>query len=132
MARTRFGQCRKGNNWMRAVAHQPVVHPPWPDQSAGMVEIRKAAEADQAAIVGLLVQAGLPTSDMPASNPRFMVIREDGNIIAAGGLQPFGAAGLVRSVVGAGKGCACGADWPIDPACAVRAQVLRASGIPHH
>jgi amino-acid N-acetyltransferase len=68
-------------------------------RETGVVEIREAANADLAAIYALLEQAGLPTSDIPASNPRFIVLREDGNIVAVGGLQPFGSAALVRSVV---------------------------------
>ena len=69
------------------------------NRETGVVEIREAANAEMAAIYALLEQAGLPTSDIPASNPRFMVLREDGNIVAVGGLQPFGSAALVRSVV---------------------------------
>ena len=64
-----------------------------------MVEIREAANAEMAVICALLEQAGLPTSDIPTSNPRFLVLREHGNIVAVGGLQPFGSAALVRSVV---------------------------------
>jgi len=72
----------------RCLNHETVV-----------VEIREAANAEMAAIYALLEQDGLPTSDIPASNPRFMVLREDGNIVAVGGLQPFGSVALVRSVV---------------------------------
>jgi N-acetylglutamate synthase-like GNAT family acetyltransferase len=69
------------------------------NRETGVVEIREAANAEMAVIYALLEQAGLPTSDIPASNPRFMVLREHGNIVAVGGLQPFGSAALVRSVV---------------------------------
>jgi len=64
-----------------------------------VIEIREAANAEMAVIYAPLEQAGLPTSDIPASNPRFMVLREDGNIVAVGGLQPFGSAALIRSIV---------------------------------
>jgi len=58
-----------------------------------------AAEADLAAIRLLLEQAGLPTSDLAASKPNFIVLREHGHLVAAGALQQFGSSALVRSVV---------------------------------
>ena len=64
-----------------------------------MVELRDAAEADLPAIRTLLDYAGLPTSDLEASKPRFKVLCEDGDVVAAGALQAFGTAALVRSVV---------------------------------
>jgi amino-acid N-acetyltransferase len=72
------------------------------NRETGMVEMREAANAEMAFIYALLEQAGLPTSDIPASNPRFLVLREHGNIVAVGALQLFGSAALVRSVVVAG------------------------------
>ena len=61
--------------------------------------MREAANSEMAGICALLEQAGLPTSDIPASNPRFIVLREDGEIVGVGGLQRFGSSALVRSVV---------------------------------
>lgn len=69
------------------------------NRETGVVEVREAAHSEMATIWALLEQAGLPTSDIPTSNPRFMVLREGGNIVAAGGLQSFGTAALLRSVV---------------------------------
>jgi amino-acid N-acetyltransferase len=63
------------------------------------IELRTATEGDLAVIRRVLEQAGLPTSDLAAAKPRFTVLREDGRLVAAGALQPFGSAALVRSVV---------------------------------
>jgi amino-acid N-acetyltransferase len=49
--------------------------------------------------MGLLTEAGLPTSDLAEAAPQFTVIREGQRIVAAGALQRFGAVALVRSVV---------------------------------
>jgi amino-acid N-acetyltransferase len=51
-----------------------------------------------AAIRALLQSAGLPTSDLVSSQPQFIVVCEDDEIIAAGALQGFGSAALLRSV----------------------------------
>ncbi len=67
-----------------------------------MTEVRAAAEADLAVVRILLEQAGLPTSDLAVSSPRFTVLHEGGRIVAAGALEPFGSAALLRSVVVAG------------------------------
>lgn len=64
-----------------------------------MVELRAAAEADLAVVRRLLEQAGLPTSDLTTSKPQFTVLCDDGRIVAAGALEPFGSAALVRSIV---------------------------------
>ncbi len=50
----------------------------------------------------LLEQAGLPTCDLLAAKPEFVVLRDDGRVVAAGALERFGSAALVRSVVVAG------------------------------
>ena len=73
-----------------------------------MVSLRAAAEADLAAIRLLLEQAGLPTSDLAASKPRFTVLVDGRQIAAAGALQRFGSSALVRSVVVAGDRRGCG------------------------
>jgi N-acetylglutamate synthase-like GNAT family acetyltransferase len=41
----------------------------------------------------------LPTSDLESARPEFAVIREQGQVIAAGALQRFGSSALLRSVV---------------------------------
>jgi len=54
---------------------------------------------DLIAIRALLELAGLPTSDLASAQPEFVAIREDGLLIAAGALQRFGSAALLRSLV---------------------------------
>jgi amino-acid N-acetyltransferase len=51
------------------------------------------------AIRALLELSGLPTSDLDAARPDFMLIRENDRVIAAGALQRFGSSALLRSVV---------------------------------
>ena len=77
-----------------------------------MAELRAAVEADLPAIRALLDRAWLPTTDLEAANPTFIVLREDGHIVAAGALQRFGSSALVRSVVVAAdrRGTGLGAD----------------------
>ena len=67
-----------------------------------MAELRTAAEEDLAVVRLLLEQAGLPTSDLTTSKPEFTVLWDDGRIVGAGALEPFGSAALMRSVVVAG------------------------------
>jgi len=55
--------------------------------------------ADLNAIRALLESAGLPTGDLASARPEFAVIRERGQVVAAGALQRFGSAALLRSVV---------------------------------
>ena len=63
-------------------------------------------------IRALLESVGLPTSDLASARPEVVAIREQGNLVAAGALQRFGSAALLRSVVvshdrrGKGLGCA--------------------------
>lgn len=64
-----------------------------------MAELGAAAEGDLAVIRWLLEQAQLPTSDLAASKPEFIVLREDGRLVAAGALERFGSSALLRSVV---------------------------------
>ena len=68
-----------------------------------MAELRAAAGQDLAGVRLLLEQAGLPTSDLTTSKPEFTVLWDDGRVVAAGALQPFGSAALMRSVVVAGE-----------------------------
>lgn len=67
-----------------------------------MAELLAAAERDLAFVRQLLEQAGLPTSDLAESKPKFIVLWDDGRIVAAGALEPFGSSALVRSVVVSG------------------------------
>lgn len=67
-----------------------------------MIGLPAAGEEDLGVVRVLLDQAGLPTSDLAVAKPEFTVLRERGRIVAAGALQPFGSAALVRSVVVAG------------------------------
>lgn len=59
-----------------------------------------APSADELIAIGALLEAaGLPTRDLQSAQPEFLVIREDGKVVAAGALQRFGPAALLRSVV---------------------------------
>jgi amino-acid N-acetyltransferase len=58
-----------------------------------------ASAQDLNAIRALLERSGLPTSDLESAQPEFAVIRQDGQVVAAGALQRFGTAALLRSVV---------------------------------
>jgi amino-acid N-acetyltransferase len=64
-----------------------------------MPEVLPAAAQDMVAIRALLERSGLPTSDLDSARPDFAVIRENGQVIAAGALQRFGSSALLRSVV---------------------------------
>jgi N-acetylglutamate synthase-like GNAT family acetyltransferase len=54
---------------------------------------------DLATIRSLLESSGLPTSDLESAQPTFAVVHDGNTVIAAGALQTFGAAALLRSVV---------------------------------
>ena len=64
-----------------------------------MSQVDAASADDLIAIRALLQRSGLPTSDLESARPEFAVMREDGEVIAAGALQRFGSAALLRSVV---------------------------------
>jgi amino-acid N-acetyltransferase len=64
-----------------------------------MSEVGAASPADLSAIRALLESSGLPTSDLVSARPEFAVIRQRGRVVAAGALQRFGSAALLRSVV---------------------------------
>jgi amino-acid N-acetyltransferase len=64
-----------------------------------MTRVSPAAAQDLARIRALLERSGLPTSDLESARPEFSVIRENDQVIAAGALQRFGSAALLRSVV---------------------------------
>jgi amino-acid N-acetyltransferase len=64
-----------------------------------VVRVDVASAQDLNAIRGLLERSGLPTSDLESAQPEFAVIRQDGQVVAAGALQRFRATALLRSVV---------------------------------
>ena len=64
-----------------------------------MAAAAPASAEDLTAIRALLERSGLPTSDLESARPEFAVIRENGQVIAAGALQPFASSALLRSVV---------------------------------
>ena len=64
-----------------------------------MAKVIRAGAQDLIAIRALLERSDLPTSDLDSARPDFVVIRENGRVIAAGALQPFGSSALLRSVV---------------------------------
>ncbi len=64
-----------------------------------MIRIEHASPRDLVAICELLKAAGLPTSDLEGARPEFIVLREEDRILAAGALERFGSAALVRSIV---------------------------------
>lgn len=64
-----------------------------------MIEVVPASAQDLTAVHALLERSGLPTRDLESARPEFAVIREDARVIAAGALQRFATAALLRSVV---------------------------------
>ena len=64
-----------------------------------MSEVGSTSAADLSAIRTLLENSGLPTRDLASARPDFAVIRERGQVVAAGALQRFGSTALLRSVV---------------------------------
>lgn len=64
-----------------------------------MLHVETALPADFGPIKVLLDAAGLPTSDLESAPPEFVVLREDGKVIAAGALERYGSVALLRSVV---------------------------------
>jgi len=72
--------------------------------------VRQATEKDALTIRAVLEHGALPTSDLAAARPQFVVALADGEIIGTGALQCFGSIALLRSVavephmLGAGVG----------------------------
>jgi N-acetylglutamate synthase-like GNAT family acetyltransferase len=64
-----------------------------------LAKVIRAHAQDLISIRALLERSGLPTSDLGSARPDFAVIRENGEVIAAGALQRFGSSALLRSVV---------------------------------
>jgi N-acetylglutamate synthase-like GNAT family acetyltransferase len=63
------------------------------------ITIREAGHDDLDAIRRLLERNALPTADLATSRPAFLVAEGGPGIVGAGGLEAFGATGLLRSVV---------------------------------
>jgi amino-acid N-acetyltransferase len=63
------------------------------------VRVRAAAAGDFSAVAALLEAAGLPTAGLPDTLADFLVAEEDGRIVGAIGLEPYGEAALLRSAV---------------------------------
>ncbi|MBS0581067.1 MAG: GNAT family N-acetyltransferase [Proteobacteria bacterium] len=64
-----------------------------------MTTVATASTADSGAIRALLEASRLPTSDLAIASPEFIVVRDAGRVVAAGALERFGSAALLRSVV---------------------------------
>lgn len=65
--------------------------------AAGLT-LRAATAADARSIRELLERCGLPTSDLDAARPEFVVASTEERIIGVGALERFGRAALLRSV----------------------------------
>ena len=67
---------------------------------ADTIRVESAAPADLAAIRALLVAAGLPDTDIVGGpGARFWILRASDRTIGAVGLETYGRAGLLRSLV---------------------------------
>lgn len=60
--------------------------------------LRTATEADNEVIRDLLERSGLPTSDLSAARPDFVIASTAEQIVGIGALEHFGDAALLRSV----------------------------------
>jgi amino-acid N-acetyltransferase len=63
-----------------------------------IARLRAATERDRALIRALLAAGSLPTSDLEAARPHFVVACMDEQVIGTGALQPFGSVALLRSI----------------------------------
>lgn len=61
--------------------------------------MRAMSSAESPTVRALLVEAALPVDDLDEAEVRFLVALRDGEVVGAIGLQPFGRAGLLRSLV---------------------------------
>lgn len=64
-----------------------------------MIPLRAARRADLPAIEGLLSASGLPTAGVSDHLPGFLVAEDTGRIVGAAGVEVYGTAALLRSVV---------------------------------
>src|SRR5215469_4254765 len=60
--------------------------------------LRTATGADTQVIRDLLARNGLPTSDLSAARPEFVVASSAGQVIGVGALERFGRVALLRSI----------------------------------
>ncbi len=63
-----------------------------------IARLRAATDLDHARIRALLHANSLPTSDLEAARPQFVVACVDDQVIGAGALQAFGSVALLRSI----------------------------------
>lgn len=61
--------------------------------------VRSARPADEAGVVALLAEAGLPTEEVGRWLPRYVVAEEAGRVVGVAGLEVHGSDGVLRSVV---------------------------------
>ncbi|KRB08808.1 hypothetical protein ASD86_05800 [Lysobacter sp. Root690] len=69
------------------------------NQDRPMTAIRQATPGDNERICALLAAAGLPTADLPVPSVELWVAEEADGIVGVVGVQHFGQAGLLRSLV---------------------------------
>jgi amino-acid N-acetyltransferase len=67
-----------------------------------LMQVARARAEDVAAIEALLAAAGLPLEGAAAAFDTGVVVRDGDRIVGAAALEPYGPAGLLRSVVVAG------------------------------
>ena len=63
------------------------------------MQVERAGSDDLGAIEGLLVESGLPLDGARNAFATGLVAREGGEVVGAAAIEPFGTAGLLRSVV---------------------------------
>lgn len=69
-------------------------------RTSATVAVERTTSADLQAVLALLAQAGLPSEGAAEAAARGVVAREaDGRVVGAAGLERYGDAGLLRSVV---------------------------------
>lgn len=69
-------------------------------RTAFSIVVERTASGDIPAVIALLTQAGLPSEGAAEALERGVVAREaDGRVVGAAGLERYGDAGLLRSVV---------------------------------
>ena len=71
--------------------HRPTDHP--------AVDVRPARPTDLASVQALLTAATLPLDGVPPDLAHFLVAVQDGRVVGAIGLEPYGEAALLRSAV---------------------------------
>lgn len=64
----------------------------------GAIELRPAEDGDLAYVRELLAANDLPTADLDEGNGQFYVARTSEGAVGVGGIEVYGAAGLLRSV----------------------------------